>query len=229
MSRLDNGYTDTLRDVQKVFRHCVILKAGVPVYIHEADEDGSGVKNLLYSELPLMYAGGDDIKRAPISDEDWAISPMRLGYVNNLVTDDNTTSCGYCVRSPYRRVQQGLHEQNVSLPLQNPTPLRAKYSFTTLIYKTGFGESLTNTYPSVSHALRAVVSGDAEGMAFSRRWAVRVDPRLGVLYLEYRGRRMATSLDKGHVFVIPKDFEYLVDEFNRTVKGQDHNVRLQIQ
>ena len=81
----------------------------------------------------------------------------------------------------------------------------------------------------MSHALRAVVSGDAEGMAFSRRWAVRVDPRLGVLYLEYRGRRMATSLDKGHVFVIPKDFEYLVDEFNRTVKGQDHNVRLQIQ
>ena len=193
MSRLDNGYTDTLRDVQKVFRHSVILKAGVPVYIHDAEGGDAGVKSLIYSELPLDNNKPLKMLRAPISDDDWALSPMRLGYVNNLMTDRDTLSCGYCIRTPFRRVQQGLHQQNVSLPAQNPGYLIARYSFGHLIYAQGFSESLTGTYPSLVDALAKVSErdGGVDGMAFSRRWAIRIDQRLRALHLEYRGRRVA--------------------------------------
>jgi hypothetical protein len=175
---------------------CVVLLRGIPVRIHDIDQD---------MQVFYEYLGTDDTGSAPIHDPDWDWTPVPAGFVNKA-----NGKLAYVQRMPRRRWKHGLHPDNVKVTRQERH----------IVYTAAFGRTVMGNYPTEGNALQQVRGKIRQGMAFSREYAIDRN-ELGIPILRYRGE-MVGWYEKDGV-VLGDGWQFLREEFNDIKDRREYN------
>lgn len=213
-------YTDPQEANQKL-AGCVVFKGEEPVNIVQCSGK-KGIVSVDFFTLPTST-----MQRTSIGDKDWNFRDFggRLGYVNvdDTIHGVHLRAAQYISRAGVRKSHstQGLSQHNVrmvnKIDLSKIGLPPTLFKWQTMVQRQYLKDALLQKYPSVKTIAKEFRSGDVPpdllGAAFARKYAISHDALLGLLYLDYRGRRIGYSED-GERFVLSNDYKYLQESLD---------------
>ena len=193
------SYDEDISYAQAKLLDSVVSLNGSPVHIVDIESSGRTYVNHVANGV-----------RAVTDLSELDLTPVKLGYANFGRFAD------YFMRIPSRQWKQGLRSSNVT----SPDGRSSRYLFQQ-------GASLANMvrgiYPSPADCVDALLNGEAESMAFSRHFSLRVT---GVkkfrLHLLYKSRPVGTAEmgDRRLTFNLLPEFTYLSELLEEERNGR---------
>jgi hypothetical protein len=181
---------DNHHDAQMRLADCIITFDGRPVYIHHIRDE---------EDLPVVFSYLDTREEGvvPIDDIRFNREPVHTGYVNYRGQVD------YVQRAPCRRWKVGLNFENVqaSNPHVINTPEMAK--------------TILNEYPTFTETLDAVRTGRYQACAWTRRFALKREDDVGLVWLYYRNEKAGWVQDDTPV--LGENSQYLAEELQEAL------------
>ena len=129
-----------------------------------------------------------------------SLAPPYLGYVNSEEGDPV-----YLARTPLRRAKQGVAEGHVV----GVTPQGLVFDFTELVCDRLVLASFSGVFPTFDEACQSL---SAKGVAFSKRFCLTTDKRLGHHILWYRGYKVGIKDIDEPVFTLKGFYSFVKEE-----------------
>lgn len=168
----------------------VVMKDGLPVFIHNIDGKG-----LVVYEI-CGYHTGKQIARL----EDFDLTPLQLGYIN---TDNKAL---YLQRIPHRKYRQGLAQQNLYC-------VGNKIS----VFDRALVNLVGNRYPKVSFILEELFNENIKSRAFSKKWAIGRGRDRDFYNLLYKDRLSGTVSVKDESFKLTDSHKFLKESLEEVL------------
>lgn len=196
---------ETREEANLKIANSVILYEDNPIYVKEIKEDMS----VVFWKLPFIDMANDKTFKIKLNNEKLSMRDFNIGYVNPEYPNKNKAI--FLFRKPVRKSRQGICGENLfSYNYEGGGENRV--GMNSLLYDKGFVSMFKNSYPTFEEAAELLTKDESpKRIAFHRDFALEKDP-LGVLFVYYRGQKVAWG-NLGR-FVAPAKFEFLKEVSN---------------
>lgn len=140
----------------------------------------------------------------PLNELD--LSPIELGYINFGI------KAGYCRRYPKRHWKQGTRPANASMYVAGQ-----KKSFPSLCTPEATA-MLLDQYPSIENVIELIVNKEKISMAFSKHFALRMNPKSGQVYLDYQDKQVGKLCMESFTVGLDPKFSFLNEVLQESLK-----------
>jgi hypothetical protein len=156
------------------------------MFVHVYNVTGDG--EVSYRPVEVM---GDGLQEDYCHVDDLDLSPVRLGYINNVRTSQ------YIKRCPIRQYRQGLRVRN----MRSRVPMDVNKAWDILV---------TNKYPSVTYCLDTLVNRESTSKAFHKFWSLgdARAPSEGSVRLYYKDKSVGcVKYDDKYKWMLDSSYE----------------------
>lgn len=213
MKAIESPYI-TQADVHMRLDKTYCMYNGEPVYVTVNQQFKCGEIHIRkLRDLVVVSAKVAETKLITIDDPKFSMVLPELGYINH------GNGCAYLLRNPERRQKQGMYSESVHFHLKGLNQSH-RWSESSLVFSSGFADSLEGKYPTYKEALAAVRSTNI-GCAFDRNFAlIKIDRNLIGLF--YRNTCVGTLTNKNTLSVIESRMVKIINKY-----ASKHGIELQ--